>query len=415
VEIRLGLLGLGYQTRTATGELLDRRRITQLAELRASELFGVGGLGLELALRFDTDLGLTRAAQDGEVLGFELRAAAVTWRGALPGLDLALGRQLVLDELGFLALDGLRAELGLPFGLTARLQAGLSVRDQGWLGEGLLELDGVEGDDTPAPVLGVGLGYRREELAVGVDYRRVALWTDGWPLWEERLSGHLSARLFERRLALDAAGIFDLLQDRWERAWLEAGWRLPWAPEAGLRLEAAGLMARPLFAGDSIFNFFSPETFYEARVAVGASPEALGLALRAAYHRRLYAQGGAVDGLGLDGRWLRPPLRLGLAFDFEDGAAGRRWLLMPSLRWRGLQERLELEARLLLMQALDPRVEGLSALTLGGSAGAAWRLGEVPRLLLTLELNGNRVSPLQARVLLVLDLGLSLGPTGVRF
>jgi len=413
VELRLGLLGLGYQTRTATGELLDRRRVTQLAELRVSELFSVGGLGLELALRFDTDLGLTRAPEAGEVLALELRAAALSWRA--PGLELAFGRQLWLDELGFLALDGLRAELALECGLSARLSAGLQVRERTWLGEGLLELDGVEGDETPVPTLGAGLGYRWREVAVGVDYRRAVLWTDGWPLWEERVSGHLSVRLLERSVGFDAAGVFDLAQDRWERAWAQAGWRLPWAPEAGLRLGAAGLMARPLFAGDSIFNFFSPEAFWEARASLGASPPALGLSLAAAYQRRLYASGGAVDGLGLDCRWLVAPLRLGVAFDFEDGAAGRRWLLMPSLAWRGLEERLELEARLLVMQGRDPLAEQLSALTLGGSAGVGWRLGEVPRLLLTLELNGNRVSPLQTRALVVLDLGLAVGQGGTRF
>ena len=413
VDLNLTVMGQGYQTRTADGELLDRRRVTQWVDLRAARLLGVDDLSLQISFRFDAELGLGDVLDDSSSRA-DLMLASFRWHVYTP-IDLVLGRQLVIDELDFLFFDGLTAEIRLPAHLTLRVLGGFAVRDKSFMGGEELELDGVEDGSIPAPLVGAGLRFAFRDIWAGVEYRRVVLWEDGWPADDERLGASLSLRMFQRTLGLDAGATFNLLQDLWQRLHGDLFYRLP-GPLEQFRLEAGYLHSRPLFSMDSIFNFFSPAPFDEFHGGVRWDPSRA-LSLRLAYTHRRYS-GGAdwnVDGVDLDsrlylsrGRWIL------LTAGFEDGAVGRRWIAAPRVVWELLDGTLLAEGRGVISSFDDPLQENQHALTLGASGALTWRFSAEHALVIMAELNGNRINPLQFRLLGVLDLAFHFGSGGYR-
>ena len=413
VDLNLTVMGQGYQTRTAAGDLLDRRRVTQWVDLRAARLLGVDDLNLQISFRFDSELGLGDVLDDSSSRA-DLLLASMRWRVYTP-IDLVLGRQLVIDELDFLFFDGLTAEIRLPAHLTLRILGGFAVRDKSFMGGEELELDGVEEGSVPAPLVGAGLHFTFRDIWAGVDYRRVVLWEDGWPADDERLGVSASLRLFKRTLGLDAGATFNLLQDLWQRLRSDLFCRLP-GPLQQFRLEAGYLHSRPLFCMDSIFNFFSPAPFDEFHGGVRWDPSR-SISLRLAYTHRRY-QGGAewdVDGVDLDsrlylsrGRWIL------LTAGFEDGAVGRRWIAAPRVIWELSDGMFLVEGRGVISSFDDPLQENQHALTLGASGALTWRFSAEHALVIMAELNGNRINPLQFRLLGVLDLAFHFGSGGYR-
>jgi hypothetical protein len=413
VDLNLTVMGQGYQTRTAAGDLLDRRRVTQWVDLRAARLLGVDDLSLQISFRFDAELGLGNVFDDSTSRA-DLMLASMRWRVYTP-IDLVLGRQLVIDELDFLFFDGLTAEIHMPAYLTLRVMGGFAVRDKSFLGGEELELDGVEDGSIPAPLVGAGLRFSYRDVWAGLDYRRVVLWEDGWPADDERLGAALSLRLFERTLGLDAGATFNLLLDQWQRLRSDLFYRLP-GPLRQFRVEAGYLHSRPHFSLDSIFNFFSPAPFNEVHGGVRWDPSRA-LSLRLAYTHRRY-RGGAdwdVNGVDLDsrlylsrGRWVL------LTAGFEDGAVGRRWIAAPRVIWEFLDGMFLAEGRGVVSSFDDPLQENQHALTLGASGALTWRFSAEHALVIMAELNGNRIHPLQFRLLGVLDLAFHFGPGGYR-
>ena len=413
VDLNLTVMGQGYQTRTAAGNLLDRRRVTQWVDLRAARLLGLDDLSLQISFRFDAELGLGNVFDDSSSRA-DLMLAQMRWRVYTP-IDLVLGRQLVIDELDFLFFDGLTAEIHMPAHLTLRVMGGFAVRDKSFLGGEELELDGVEDGSIPAPLVSAGLRFAWREVWAGLDYRRVVLWEDGWPADDERLGAALSLRLFQRSLGLDAGATFNLLLDQWQRLRSDLFYRLP-GPLSQLRLEAGYLHSRPHFSLDSIFNFFSPAPFDEFHGGVRWDPSRI-LSVRLACTHRRYS-GGAdwnVNGVDLDsslylsrGRWVL------LTAGFEDGAVGRRWIAAPRVIWEFLDGMFLAEGRGVISSFDDPLQENQHALTLGASGALTWRFSAEHALVIMTELNGNRIHPLQFRLLGVLDLAFHFGPGGYR-
>jgi hypothetical protein len=417
VDLNLTVVGQGYQTRTSAGDLLDRRRVTQWADLRAARLLGVDDLSLQISFRFDTELGLGDVFDDSRSSA-DLMLAQMSWRKVARPIDLVLGRQLILDELDFLFFDGLTAEVHLPAGLSLRLLGGFAVRDKSFLGGEELDLDGVEAGSIPAPVAGASLRFRHPQVWAGLDYRRVVLWDGqepGWPVDDERMGASISLRLWKRTLGLDAGAAFNLLLDQWDRIRADVLYRLP-RPLNPFRLEAGYLQSRPHFSMDSIFNFFSPAPFHEFHGGVRWDPGGI-LSVRLAYTHRQY-QGGAgwdVNGVDLDsrvflsgGRWIL------LTAGFEDGAVGRRWIAAPRIVWECLERTLLAEGRGVVSSFEDPVQENQHALTLGASGAITWRFSDEHALMIMAEMNGNRIHPFQFRFLGVLDLSFHFGSGGYR-
>ncbi len=426
VELHFRTVGQGYQTRTIEGRLLNRYRITQWLSLRAVRLFEHRGLRLDARLRLDTDLGLTGDPEADGAGALDLLAIELQARDLFGRLDVTLGRQWLLDAIDFCQLDGLRLDLRLPAGFGLRLLGGFAVRDRSWLGGRLLELDGVGQGHTPAPLVGAAASWRWRATGLRLAYRRTVLWQPGWPLDAERIGAAGWSRWFDDRLGVESGAVYDLARDRLGRVRADVYGRLPWPP-ADLRLEAGFLRLVPHFALDSIFDFFSPAPFWQLRAGLrwrGPGPD-IPLSLRlGGYHRRYEVAPAAAEesrhlgrrvlGVEIDGRWrLDRSGWLWLLAGFEDGAAGRRWLVAPGVSWRWLDGALQLDGRALLLSVDDPLEAAFDAVSAGGAAGLRWRFGPGRGLLVSAELHGNRVNPLRFRLSAVLDLAFVTGPGGL--
>ncbi len=429
VQVDLLTIGQGYQTRTITGELLDRSRVTQWASLNAYGLWGTEGTSLDLQMRFDTDFGLwidgKSDTSDLELMNFTLRMNEL-----LPWLDVSLGRQVILDEIDFLELDAVRLHVHLPWGLKLGLLGGFAVRDRTWLGGGVLELDGVEQGDVPAPVIGASLGFFSDCLNMGMDYRRVMLWDDDWPIESERIAAWAQGSLLHRKLGVEAGATYDLAQDDFQRIHADAWVKTPW-PWKGARIEAGFLQLSPHYSLDSIFNLFSPDPFWQVRIGlrVGLPEPTLKASARFGFYHRAYEGSGRWEGdyagmVNADGQvnGFQIDGRLGLGqrgaawvyAEYEDGAAGRRWLFSPGVNWDLLEDILSLNARAILLQVSDGYDSRYDLFNFGSSAGARWNFGVGRALIVTTEFNSNRINALSFRTLLVLDLSFAYGPGGYR-
>ncbi len=231
-------------------------------------------LYIDVALRLDTDLGVTRdesTASDahGYVAGLspvnlEAMVANVNivglWNNAL---DIRFGRQIRIDTLGFFAFDGLETRLHLPMGIGMDVFAGYEVRGGHALGFDTLELDGTDSGgrhdmepglypDRTEPVARLAVGTELSIspwrwLDAGVNFRAVGL---TGPIADERLGG---------RVSIGAEPVHG-----------EA--RAVWCPVVGDMCEVDAEVAarifkpvtvyleyhlfRPVFEADSIFNVF---------------------------------------------------------------------------------------------------------------------------------------------------------------
>ncbi|HUU03626.1 MAG TPA: hypothetical protein VM425_19475 [Myxococcota bacterium] len=427
VDLRFTVIGQGYQTRTAAGDFLDRRRLVEWVDLSAGRLLGIEDLSFETSFRLNTELGF---GDDLDAMGndqAELMLARVRWRRLAGRLDLTAGRQLLLDELDFLLFDGLRADLSMPVGLSLKLIAGFEVRGHSLLGGQDLELDGVEDGTLPAPVVGAGLTFNSIGLRAELVYRRMLLWTQGWPLLEERLGASAAIQLWRGRIGLSGGAVFNLLEDHWDRLRASSWIKLPVFLE-GVRIEGGYLRSRPRFSLDSIFNFFSPAPFNEYRLGLRWDPRLPGrppMSYRLGYTRRAYLEAlpdeqaeagtdGGVNGLDFEGRlWADSRLSTSLVGAYEDGAAGRRWLLAPRVMIEIAERRVLLDGRAIIMSFADPLQENQHALTLGCSVAATWRFTRDQAIVVLGQLNGNRINPLRFRLLAVLDLAFHFNPGSI--
>jgi hypothetical protein len=365
----------------------------------------------------------------GGDLALQVLAAHLGARDILGRIDLALGRQLLVDGLDWIALDGLRVVARLPPGLAVEGHAGFLVRDASPVASPTFEPDGggsaqctafsvedgvwlpageCRGRLQPAPTFGAALAtHGLRSLSGRLSYRRsvsrtaAGLFPAGAPSWgvlEEQLAATLRGNLLDGGIVPWAAARWNLLLGLVDEA--HAGVRLAAGAHA---LAPEVIYSFPSFDGDSIFNVFSSEPFLELRLGyqLGRGP------LRAharGFWRRFWngdtipgvaphadAGGGVVGARLLLGR--RAAARLDL--HHEDGHGG--------LRSGGdLSGRLRVGARL----SLDGRVSLIrfsEATSFGAQGGAVLVLGPGMALQLAAEHNRNRFEN-QLRVLAVLDL-----------
>jgi len=425
VDLHMTLMGQGYQTRTADGDLIDRRRLIQWVDLRAQRLWGQDGLSLASSFRLQFDMGQGDELnifgdEMAELMLFQLR-----WHRRASRLAVSFGRILHFDELDFLAYDGLRVDYQFPHNFSLQLLAGFCQRDRAYLAGELLQLDGEDERTEPAPMVGASFLFQGPILWAGLSYRRVVLWAEDWPLEEELAGAWASARLWQRRLGLDLGAVFDLGKDQWDRLRAETWLRL-FGPLGHVRLESGFLRSRPRFAMSSIFHFFQAQPFDEVRTGLRWQPRnalfAAPLSLRLVFTNRRYGSaeesgddaGQMANGLDFEGRfpWGRRA-SASLNMGYEDGSGGRRWLLAARLRTGLPLPSLWLDTRAVLHSFVDPVQERQQALSVGGSASLSWRFAPSKALVAMAHLNGNRFHPFQLRLLLVLDLAFQFGGSGV--
>jgi hypothetical protein len=280
-----------YQVRLADDRSVDAfRNLNRFYEWIDGRVYATGPdakIDVVLSLRFDHDFGTGFRRDTPPGFGLpatdehaELQVAYlyVDWRDLAGVVDLRLGRQLVVDDLDWYSLDGLKAAWRAHRSLTVEAYAGRAVPIDAFLSSEPFLNDGVELADGPILSFGGGARWRpiadlsvsaafRQELMLRPDaidaYGRPEGSADAALLraasggkigTQERLLGaSLGYTLRPARLSLYGHGVWNLLFGALDRA--RAG--LAWDPSTELHVGAEYLRVRPRFAGDSIFNVFN--------------------------------------------------------------------------------------------------------------------------------------------------------------
>lgn len=429
-----------YEVRGANGPSLLRRRHTSTLGLELDDLAGSGegdpNLRFRARLRVDADFGQAAAERNPEgnrfIPGleqapFDLMYGYFEAPGLAGGvLNVRLGRQLLIDPLGFWLLDGGRVEILLPLGLELGAYAGLEPRPGlPMLATARFNADGViRGDRTSledgqepsfldesrlAPAYGAWFGLRGlGPLSAAVQYRRVenrspvrlspfsASPSAPVPTYaaartsSERVSA--SARLDVARVgSASATTVYDLYRARTSD--VDAGITL--SPLRTLGVHATFTRHKPTFDGDSIFNWFTQGA--TSRVASGvdlAPARALDVSLswgvrwfetegdpdaRASTDRQ--SSGTQLDGASLGAslatRWRLSPSELALSAHAEAGDRGHLYGADLSVRRSfdgGLYDALALVS---LYDWAEPLREERDATSFGYVVGAGMRTGTV--------------------------------------
>ncbi len=302
------------------GDQRNLNRFYQTLDVGGWSLLG-GDFDVVASLRYDTDFGtgFRRDTPPGEAIpavdgrdDLDLLYLYVDWRNVIPRrLDLRFGRQVLIDDLAWYSLDGLKATghifrkgenyldvsayVGLPvqfdvvFSSEPLLNDGTEVYD----GDGLFH--GLAFGGSVATRLfrhfSASLAYRQElvfrgdDIVVfptGVDARDRSNDTIG--LQESRLGASVGYSIKALDLDVFARFNWDLMLGELEQA--RAG--LAYNPVRGIHAQLEYLRVRPRFVGDSIFNFFNIFPYDRGRAEVNW--EVLpGLELSAAYFMQVFS------------------------------------------------------------------------------------------------------------------------------
>jgi hypothetical protein len=380
----------------------------------------------------------------GADLGLVVLAASAGARDIFGRLDVALGRQLLVDGLDWMALDGLRLVARLPAHLAVEGHAGFLVRDASPVASPTFEPDGsasaqctefsvedgvylpageCRGRLEPAPTFGAALAtHGLRWLGARVSYRRSVSPTAGG-LYPDAADQAPSWGVLEELAAATVRGTF---LDGSLVPWAAARWNLLLGlvdeAHVGVRLAAGAhalapevLYSFPSFDGDSIFNVFSSEPYLDLRLTYDVRLGALRGYGRGFWRRfwnsdtETVLPGQSVaDHADAGGGMAGARLLLGdrglarLDLSYEDGHGGLRAGADLSARLR-LARRLGVDGRVSLIHFAHDLLPGRDATSFGAQAGARLVLGPGMALHLSGEYNRNRFED-QLRVVGVLDL-----------
>jgi hypothetical protein len=372
--------------------------------------------------------------------GLEVLHAFIGARGIGGIVDAELGRQVIVDNLDWFAFDGLHVRVRLPFHLAVEGQTGFLVRDSSPAGYSNFAPDGTSQshcqgflpdigafvaspdcpqESQPAPTFGAAIETRGlPDFSARVSYRRTISATadgvypdtrgeaPGWGVLEEKLSADVRGRVFGGDLVPWASARWNLLLGLIDEA--HAGFRVALGWSQSVTVEA--LYSYPSFDGDSIFNVFSTEPYWDARATWDLWPGhgTVRGYLRGFYRRFAGEDGepttGNAAGAGLGVNW-KPgrdgSLRVDLSY--EDGYGGLRAGGDLSGRWE-ISKRFGIEGRASVVHFEEDELADLHATTVGIQAGGVWRIGPGIAVHLLGEENSNRFDGSQLRLLAVLDL-----------
>jgi hypothetical protein len=467
-EISARTIAQGYQLRwirfSERDRLLNRNRLTQSLGVDIWDLLEPSydparpdppplapfNLYFTSSLRVNHDFGdyadATLVPELGsESFDLELLYAYVGVRNVLGVVDAELGRQLLVDNLDWYAFDGLHVTGRLPIHLQLEGQVGWLVRDSSPLGTAAQEPDGsssaeclvfVPGtsDFAPypscaqreqaAPTFGFALAtHGLADVVARISYRRSVSQTvpgatagtsDELPRWgvlQEKLSGEARGNFWRGAVVPWAAARWNLLAGLIDQA--HAGVRIALGDHA---LTPELLYSYPTFDGDSIWNVFATEPYWDARLTWDAWPGRGPLRgylrgyLRRFSNAAVAGESGAdavlSAGAGAGARWTSDAVAARLDLFYEDGYGGLRAGGDLSGRWRPAR-RLELEGRLSLIRFDEDSIPDLHATTFAAQLGGRWQLGPGMALHLLGEHNSNRFDESQLRIVAILDLAFA--------
>lgn len=298
-----------YQTLEAHGwSLVPAQKIDAVLSMRYITDFGTG-------FRRDTPFGAGIPAVDGRD-DLQLLYAYVEWRDVADLLDLRFGRQVRIDDLAWASFDGIdvTAHLWREGINEARvsLYAGVPVRIDVLFASEAFVADGIEQYDGTGFLHGLTFGGDSsltlfDDLSASIAYRQTVVFrnddiepfatgdaaaarSDGTIGLQESRFG-MSAGYNIRPISMNVYGHFtwDMLIGRLDQARAGASYH----PLPGVTARAEWLRVRPLFTGDSIFNYFNIFAYDRARTEL--SMKLLdGLTVEAGYF--LQVMGGGAKG-----------------------------------------------------------------------------------------------------------------------
>lgn len=248
-----------YGARPEAVERFDVRQRLQL------DIFGAPAprgprVGFTSDLELGSDLGpsvgdLAAVAQSRRAV-VDLYRAHVWVRDVFGVLDARLGRHVLVDALGFDALDGATLTLNAAPFLALEASGGLAVR-RGWsdFGPDLYDEDGALLADDPGYVVGLALATREVRwLAARAAWRRVF---EPDHVQREEAGVALTARP-GGGLELHGRARYDAIWLRMAELGAGAALRLGDAARVGVDW----LRARPTFSADSIWNAFGVQPYH---------------------------------------------------------------------------------------------------------------------------------------------------------
>jgi len=406
-------------------------------------------------------------------------AAEELWDGRL---DIYAGRQLTVGSLEWFSYDGVTARVHTPANLMVEGFTGVRVRDSSYLASSVTELDGtatgqcreyVEGSvpgsgawrpidlgtDNPnafrndfdlcpqrdelQPTFGLAVASEGlEKVTARLSYRRTVSKTPGiigptdrfdepdlgfypngigqapgWGTNEEKLTatvrGHLKSKRGDKQLTPYAAARYSVVHGLVDEAHLGTQ-----ARSGAHMIEPEVFYSFPTFDGDSIFNVFSIQPYWDFRVNYTLQrPRSSWAVLVRPWARRFLPEdpSNVADGVTIDRSDWSVGGHAGAQYRFtrrdyarvdgfwEDGYGGRRRGGMLAGAYHPL-ESLGLRTRLSLIDFKDELLANFDGVNFGAQLGGSYRIYRGIAASLQAEYNHNRFNSNQVRVFAILDL-----------
>ncbi|MFT7624763.1 MAG: hypothetical protein ACI9WU_003953 [Myxococcota bacterium] len=424
VHVSSRTVGQGYQLITSGGDVLKRSRLNQFLGLDVLDLKGdnTNSMSFVSSFRFDGDFGMTDAELEAiaqlQNNQLSIMYAYFDMRDLGGSIDLRLGRQLLIDEMDFTMLDGLRFKYHTPWFFGVEVVGGIEVKNAGFLdvvSSTQLELDGSGGNDDAIDedvgiVVGGALflrGLRDHHGKVG--YRRVM--ADSGDVDAEKVYGNYHVRAVDW-LHLHVGWAYDFLIS--DLSDLRTSVRFAGLADV-LDVELSYLRLLPSFEGSSIFNIFNTEALNDvdlrlrARVARGVSAYVGGYVRLFGNDKDANDDPGVEEDIKDFGAKVGGRVKIGrfahLGLDAVYQVGYGDYSVVDLYGGYGfLDGDLNLTGRLTTVLFEDIALERLEATSFGGNLGLSYQIERIARFHLVGELNSNKIESVQFRMFGLVDL-----------
>jgi hypothetical protein len=461
VEVDAETIGQGYQLRSGSDAIVNRRRLTQYLGLG---VYGIGpsdSLGrplpknqfyLVLSMRVDAELAdyallreLSGRTPQHEVLPTELDLlyAYLGGRDLFGFLDFKLGRQVMYDLYNYIAFDGLSIEARTPFYVALEAWGGLSESGLSIFDQSIYRTDGValggntigslaaRQEEAYLPTVGFavkswGSSYFQTRLSYSRTFSSTVNPQPGEPssgVNDEKVSWTVRGRFLNGQLIPWFGFRYNLLAGLVDE--IQGGLRGQWGQNLRQSVQAEYVLSAPTFDGDSIWNVFGGLAFNDVRVTYDLAWRRTHFFARAfgrLFQNEVtsqgvspYTEGSVAWGGALGGRVDFSIAHLRLDGYYEDGSGGLivGVDLSGQVRFFGEGHKgLGAEGRVSYVHFRDQIQALLQADSLGVQAGLRYGFSEGLTLHALIEENINRFFSSQFRALVMLDISFWVGPRG---